>query len=217
MASRPKTPVVTKTFIDANKPQDEITITFRYVDNLAAGIAYDVAMWAMQTYIKGDPDAVDVSDRSPMSFPAIDGRPVFLSESICTITGNLYAAQSVVDEEGNDVSAFMYDFDDWVRMSITHPDAYDQICAFNRSFQKGCEESLKNSNGESGGRLSGSPYTGKQDITPNSCGDETRSSAVSTTGSGTSASPSDGIAFLDRIESQQSPETKLQVLRATGC
>lgn len=129
----------TRTFRDSAQPGIELTLGLRALDAPERTFAMEVAEDMAERYLgsRNRPAA--------MAFPAIDGRAVLMSRTLCASAATLVAMQTNPGPEA-------YTFEDFVAISATMPEAWLAILTFSQEID--CAEAGQE---PPGGNASGAP------------------------------------------------------------
>lgn len=142
--TRPKLPVFSREFTDVLQPGKSFWLHLAPLDSVDTYVGVDVAQHAIKQYIDGDPTNPEPAYHKPAPFQPIDGKSPIITESLCYTIGAIVAQMSPVDAEGKDVRDEAYTFDEIVAMSLTWPNAWEQVREFSAEVSKSGEKFLKN-------------------------------------------------------------------------
>jgi hypothetical protein len=130
----------TRTFTDPAQPGVEITLTLSVPPDYGISLAVmEKGGKYAEQYVNG------TADGPPAPLPPVGGKPLVLSESLCSIVAFLEQVE-VTDDPENDPK---YDFYDWVSLSATMPTAFDEIAEWANSLRVQASKNAKNSPGAS--------------------------------------------------------------------
>lgn len=132
---RPERRIETRTFTDPVQPGQEITLTLRALDPCERTFAHERADYYTELYVTGR------DGQEPNMYPAPDGTPIKLSSRMCY--NICFVEQMQVAEDPQD----RYTFDELLGISLTLPNAWDQIMIWVAGFLNPEDSYVGNSQG----------------------------------------------------------------------